>query len=150
LRELSATYKIPVIVSTHPRTRKRLDAFNIEAGSEDVRFMKPLGFFDYVQLQKFAKCVISDSGTITEESAILGFPAITLRDAHERPEGTEVGVLIKAPINKEAILTAVHATLSRSKRVDEVPDYAARNVADTTVAVILSNIDYINRVVWKK
>jgi UDP-N-acetylglucosamine 2-epimerase len=150
LRELHKKYKIPVIVSTHPRTRKRLEAFDIDLQQDGLTFMKPLGFFDYVKLQMNAKCVLSDSGTITEESAILHFPAITLRDAHERPEGTEVGVLIKAPIRKDAIINAVDVTLSRTTQPDDVPDYAFKNVSETALAVILSNIDYVNRVVWRK
>ena len=149
LAELHQKYQVPIIFSTHPRTRKRFEAFGLKE-PEGVQFMKPLGFFDYIHMQKRAMCVLSDSGTITEESAILGFPAITLRDAHERPEGTEVGVLIKAPINKDAILTAVEATLARGPRVDKVADYAFSQVSETTLAIILSNIDYVNRIVWKK
>jgi UDP-N-acetylglucosamine 2-epimerase len=141
-------YKLPVVISTHPRTKKRLDAFGIDLEQEGLTFMKPLGFFDYVKLQMNAKCVLSDSGTITEESAILRFPAITLRDAHERPEGTEVGVLIKAPIRRDAIVNAVDVTVSRVGHSDDVPDYAFKNVSETALAIILSNIDY--RVVWRK
>jgi UDP-N-acetylglucosamine 2-epimerase len=148
LRDVQKKYQLPVIVSTHPRTQKRLDAFKIEQSG--LQFMKPLGFFDYVKLQKNAKCVISDSGTITEESAILKFPAITLRDAHERPEGTEVGVLIKAPIRREAIVNAVDVTVARGPHRDQVADYSMQHVSDTVVAIILSNIDTINRIVWKK
>lgn len=150
LTELHAKYSFPVVISTHPRTRKRLDAFGIDLEQSGLTFMKPLGFFDYVKLQKSAACVLSDSGTITEESAILKFPAVTLRDAHERPEGTDVGVLIKAPIQKDAIVNAVDVTMARGPSRDPVADYSFLNVADTVVAVILSNIDYVNRVVWRK
>lgn len=151
LREIHALYQLPVVISTHPRTRKRLDAFGIDLEQEGLTFMKPLGFFDYVQLQKHARCVLSDSGTITEEAGILRFPAITLRDAHERPEGTDAGVLIKAPIKKDAILNAVDVTISRDVNAyDVVADYTLQHVSDTVVAVILSNIDYVNRVVWRK
>jgi len=150
LKEIRQQYDRPVIVSTHPRTRKRLEAFGIDLEKQGLTFMKPLGFFDYVQLQKNAKCVISDSGTITEEAAVLHLPAITLRDAYERPEGTDVGVLIKAPIQKDAIINAVEATIQRGDRVDEVADYLFRNVSETALAVILSNIDVVNRVVWRK
>ena len=151
LEELHEQHDVPVIFSTHPRTYKRLEAFGFDtSGRGGIHFMKPLGFFDYVKLQKNALCVLSDSGTITEEAAILKFPAITLRDAHERPEGTDVGVLIKAPIEKDAIVNAVDVTLQRGERHDEVADYAYRNVSDTAVAVILSNIDYVNRVIWGK
>lgn len=148
LKLLQKKYSIPVIVSTHPRTRKRLEKFQIDQG--DLRFLKPLGFFDYVKLQKNARCVISDSGTITEESAALRFPAVTLRDAHERPEGTEVGVLIKAPIKKDSIVHAVDVTLARSPDRDPVSDYTPLHVADTVVAIILSNIDVVNRIVWRR
>lgn len=150
LLDLHKKYSVPVIISTHPRTRKRLEAFGVDLEHEGLVFAKPLAFFDYVKLQKNAKCVLSDSGTITEEAAILGFPAVTLRDAHERPEGTDVGVLVKAPIRREAILNAVEFTLARSKLRDRVGDYQALHVSDTVVAAILSNIDYINRVVWQK
>lgn len=148
LRFLQKKYSVPVIISTHPRTRKKLDAFDID--QKDLQFMKPLGFFDYIKLQKNAKCVISDSGTITEEAAILKFPAVTLRDAHERPEGTDVGVLIKAPIQRAAIVNAVDVTVARNLSRDSVEDYSFLHVADTVVAIILSNIDYVNRIVWKK
>lgn len=150
LTMLHKQYKCPVIFSAHPRTRKKLEALGIKDDQDGITYMKPLGFFDYVKLQLQAKCVLSDSGTITEESGILGFPAITLRDAHERPEGTEVGVLIKAPIKADAIVNAVEATLTRSKRVDPVQDYTYMSVADTVVAVVLSNIDYINRTCYLK
>ena len=150
LKELKSTYKLPIIFSTHPRTRKRLEAFGMGQDEDGLTYMKPLGFFDYVKLQMNAKCVLSDSGTIAEESGILNFPAVTLRDAHERPEGTDVGVLIKAHINKDAIVNAVNVTVTRGPRLDAVADYTVRSVSETVVAVVLSNIDYVNRIVWKK
>lgn len=149
LHQVAEAHDKPVYVSVHPRTRKRLESFQIEATGH-LHFMSPLGFIDYIKMQKNAACVLSDSGTITEEAALLGFRAITLRDAHERPEGTDAGVLIKAPIQKDAIVTAVDVTLKRAFPRDPVPDYAAMRLSDTVVAVILSNIDYINRVVWLK
>jgi len=150
LLDLHKKYDLPVVISTHPRTRKRLEAFGVDLEHEGLSFLKPLGFFDYVKLQRNAKCVLSDSGTITEEAAILGFPAVTLRDAHERPEGTDVGVLTKAPVKREAILNAVEFTLTRSTERDPVGDYRALRVSETVVAAILSNIDYVNRVIWQK
>jgi UDP-N-acetylglucosamine 2-epimerase (non-hydrolysing) len=119
-----------------------------------IRFLKPLGFFDYVKLQMHAFCVVSDSGTITEESSILNFPAVTIRQAHERPEGMEEGVLIMCGLKAEkvmeaiAIVTAQHSRQVRQFRV--VQDYDVDNVSKKVVRIILSYNDYVNRVIWKK
>ncbi len=150
LRELHRKHHLPVIVSTHPRTLERLRTFGFDLEEEGLRFLKPLGFFAYVKLQQEARCVLSDSGTITEEAAILGFPAVTLRDAHERPEGTDAGVLIKAPIQRDAIAHAVEVMMTLERPGNPVPDYQPSRVSDTVVAVILSHIDYVNRVVWQR
>jgi len=154
LKAIADRYRKPIIVSTHPRTRKRLaDAGVMELG-EGIRFLKPLGFFDYVKLQFQAFCVVSDSGTITEESSILGFPAVTIRQAHERPEGMDVGTLImcglKAPRVLEAIdvVTSQHAVGGRQFAL--VPDYDVDNVSQQVLRIILSYIDYVNRTVWQK
>lgn len=154
LKAIRERYGKRVIVSTHPRTRKKMEAIGVESLGEGIEFMKPLGFFDYIKLQKEAFCVISDSGTITEESSILGFPAITIRQAHERPEGMDQGTLIMAGLQSEGVLNSIDivttqtAALGRSSEV--VPDYDVNNVSSKVLRIIVSYIDYINRTVWSK
>lgn len=147
-------YRLPVIVSTHPRTRKRIDAAGGFAAAGDIRFMKPLGFLDYVKLQKFAYCVVSDSGTITEESSILGFPAITIRNAHERPEGMDEGTLIMTGLDPGRVITAIETVTAQSSAAGNGPriaaDYDVDNVSRKVVRIILSYTDYVNRIVWRK
>ena len=148
-------YRMPVIVSTHPRTRKKMEALGISPDRGDglLRFMKPLGFFDYIKLQKNAFCVISDSGTITEESSILGFPAITIRQAHERPEGMDEGTLIMSGLRPEHVLNAIATVteqFSASGPMHIVRDYDVDNVSRKVVRIILSYIDYINHTVWSR
>ena len=148
-------YRMPVIVSTHPRTRKKMEALGIspDQGGQLLRFMKPLGFFDYIKLQKNAFCVISDSGTITEESSILGFPAITIRQAHERPEGMDEGTLIMSGLRPEHVLNAIATVteqFSASGPMHIVRDYDVDNVSRKVVRIILSYIDYINHTVWSR
>jgi UDP-N-acetylglucosamine 2-epimerase (non-hydrolysing) len=162
LRELAATFRQvaaefgrPVIVSTHPRTRQRLadSGLDIEADA-NVRFVKPLGFIDYIALQSSAFCVLSDSGTLTEEASIVGFPAVMLRQAHERPEGMDEGTVIMAGRSPQAVINAIevitqhHADESRKPRL--VQDYEPNNVSAKVVRVILSYIEYVNRTVWFK
>jgi UDP-N-acetylglucosamine 2-epimerase (non-hydrolysing) len=152
LNALAHEHAVPVIVSTHPRTRKRLDELQPDV-ADSVRFLKPLGFFDYVKLQTSARCVISDSGTITEESSLLGFPAVTIRQAHERPEGMDVGALIMCGLTPESVLEAVRTVLaqhSRGHRTRVVPDYDVDDVSIKIVRIILSYADYVNRTVWYK
>jgi UDP-N-acetylglucosamine 2-epimerase (non-hydrolysing) len=154
LKAMADRYRKPIIVSTHPRTRKRLaDAGVMELG-EGIRFLKPLGFFDYVKLQLQAFCVVSDSGTITEESSILGFPAVTIRQAHERPEGMDVGTLIMCGLKSPRVLEAIEVVTSQyaagGRRFALVPDYDVDNVSQKVLRIILSYIDYINRTVWQK
>ena len=143
-----------MIVSTHPRTRKKLKSITGKEFSPLVEFMKPLGFFDYIALQNSAYCAISDSGTITEESAILGFPAITIRQAHERPEGMDEGTLIMSGLKSEDILSAIDIVTSQWAENENVirivEDYQADNVSKKVVRIIVSYIDYIKRTVWKK
>lgn len=141
------TYKMPVIFSCHPRTQKLIDSKGIKL-HELVRPMKPLGFADYIKLQQNAFCVISDSGTITEESSLLGFPAITVRQAHERPEGMDEGTLIMTGLDKETVLDSIKVVTSESMSV--VVDYDADKVAQKVVRIILSYTGYINRTVWRK
>jgi len=154
LNTIADTYKKRVIVSTHPRTRKKLELMPTKKFNPIIEFMKPLGFFDYIALQKHAYCAISDSGTITEESAILGFPAITIRQAHERPEGMDEGTLIMSGLKSEDILSAIDIVTTQHAEnpdvVHMVEDYKADNVSKKTVRIIVSYIDYINRTVWKK
>lgn len=154
LNRIASTYDLPVIVSTHPRTRKRLDERGESGLDPRVRFMKPLGFFDYVKLQQEAKCVVSDSGTITEESSLLNFPAITVRQAHERPEGMDEGVLIMAGVDPERVILAIEVVTAqfdpdgRAFRV--VSDYDVDNFSKKVVRIVLSYVDYVNRTVWFK
>lgn len=154
LNALAEKYQYPVIVSTHPRTRKRLDALELGELHSNIQFLKPFGFCDYIKLQMQASCVLSDSGTITEESALLNLPAITIRNAHERPEGMDVGVLIMSGLKKESVLDAVRVIIAqhdRDKRImPPVDDYEAGPVSKQVLRVVLSYIDYINRTVWSK
>ena len=155
LNALADAYGIPVIVSTHPRTRKRLDALpNIPLNSL-IRFMKPFGFCDYIRLQMDALCVISDSGTITEEASLLNLPAVTIRNAHERPEGMDAGVLIMAGLKKERVLDAVRVIVAQHDRASpqaarSVPDYESSIVSKQVLRIVESYTDYVNRTVWRK
>lgn len=154
LEALSRKYKKRIIMSTHPRTRKRLGALGKRKLPAGVEFLKPLGFFDYIRLQQAACCVLSDSGTLTEESAILGFPAVMLRQAHERPEGMDEGVLIMCGLSAERVLAAVKTTIAAHaggrKSFAIPPDYLADNVSSKVVRIILGYTDYVNRTVWRK
>lgn len=141
-----------VIVSTHPRTRKRLEALGDKKFNPKVEFLKPMGFFDYNKMQKEAICVISDSGTITEESSILKFPAIMIRQAHERPEGMDVGAVIMSGLTPERVIDSINIAISQFNEFPpyDVEDYKSDRVSDQVVKVIQSYTDYINRVVWRK
>lgn len=147
-------YKKKVIVSTHPRTKKKLESIGFVNNNPLIEFMKPFGFLEYVKLQQHAFCVISDSGTITEESAILHFPAITIRQAHERPEGMDEGTLIMSGLKSERIIDAIDVVTSQvaenKSTIHTVTDYEADNVSKKVVRIILSYTDYINRTVWHK
>ena len=153
LNAVAEKYQLPVIVSTHPRTKNRIEQLDGDLKVNPlVKFMKPMGFFDYIKLQQEAKCVISDSGTITEESSILGFPAIMIRKAHERPEGMDEGTLIMSGLEKERVLESINVTVNQSKRFSSniIKDYDVDNVSIKVTRIILSYIDYVNRTVWKK
>jgi len=154
LNALAETYNCPVIVSTHPRTRKRLDTMELGKLDPHIQFLKPFGFCDYIKLQMEALCVVSDSGTITEEGSLLNLPAITIRNAHERPEGMDVGTLIMSGLKKERVLDAVRVILAqhdRTKRVMQpVQDYEAGAVSKQLLRVVMSYVDYVNRTVWSK
>ena len=153
LNAVAEKYRLPVIVSTHPRTKNRIEQLDGELKVNPlINFMKPMGFFDYIKLQQEAKCVISDSGTITEESSILGFPAIMIRKAHERPEGMDEGTLIMSGLEKERVLESINVMVNQSKRFSSniIKDYDVENVSFKVTRIILSYIDYVNRTVWKK
>ena len=154
LQELAARYDVPVIVSTHPRTQKRLDAMSIGPIDSRIKFLKPFGFFDYIKLQIESLCVVSDSGTITEEASLLNLPAITIRNTHKRPEGMDVGTLIMAGLKKDRVLEAVKVIIEQhdySKRVmSPVGDYEAIYVSKKILRIVLSYTDYVNRTVWHK
>jgi UDP-N-acetylglucosamine 2-epimerase (non-hydrolysing) len=154
LTELVKKYGFPVIVSTHPRTRKRLEEVGYEGLDKRIIFGKPLGFFDYMKLQMEAHCVLSDSGTITEETSLLNLCSVTLRNAHERPEGMDVGTLIMSGLKKDRVLDAIEIVTAQYDRnvrpVLPIADYENPHVSTQIVRVVTSYIDYIDRVVWSK
>ncbi len=152
LNVIAKTYNKRVIVSTHPRTRKKLESLDKKEFNSLVEFMKPLGFFDYIALQHNAYCAISDSGTITEESSILGFPAITIRQAHERPEGMDEGTLIMSGLRSADIINSINIVTEQTtnQMMNIVKDYDTNTVSKKVVRIVVSYIDYINRTVWKK
>jgi len=153
LNTIAETYQMPVIVSTHPRTQKRVDAMNVQFNPL-VQLLKPLGFKDYNKLQVSSKAVLSDSGTINEESSIMNFPALNVREAHERPEGMEEAAVIMTGLGVERIMQSLAILESQPRDEDrlirQVYDYSMPNVSDKVVRIIHSYTDYINRVVWKK
>ena len=152
LNALAAEYDVPVIVSTHPRTQKRLYSLELGALNSHIRFLRPFGFCDYIKLQMEALCVVSDSGTITEESSLLNLPAITIRYAHERPEGMDVGTLIMSGLKRHGVLEAVRVILGQHDRgrcaIQSVQDYEGGSVSKKVLRVVLSYTDYVNRTVW--
>lgn len=150
LNEVAKVYKLPIIVSTHPRTRNMLEELQIELHPL-IQTLKPLGFNDYVHLQKYARATLSDSGTISEESSILKFKALNLREAHERPEAMEEAAVMMVGLTKERILQGLK--ILESQEIDTlrlVSDYSMPNVSEKVLRIIISYTDYINRVVWQK
>ena len=154
LNALALTYQVPVIVSTHPRTKARLGGMLPSSLSSLISFLKPFGFSDYVRLQMESLCVISDSGTITEEAALLNLPAVTIRNAHERPEGMDAGTLIMCGLKKEQVLDSVRVVLAQrdGSKLDlgKVSDYETPDVSKKVLRTVLSYTGYVNRTVWRR
>jgi len=152
--ELTKKYKMPIIISTHPRTKKKLEDIEYQNENPLIRFSKPYGFHEYNNLQMNAFCVISDSGTIAEEASILNLPAVTIRQAHERPEGMDETTVIMSGLNKTRVIDAVEVATAHNSQdiraIKPVKDYEADNVSKKVLRIILSYVDYINRTVWYK
>jgi UDP-N-acetylglucosamine 2-epimerase (non-hydrolysing) len=151
--EITKKYNVPVIISTHPRTKKKLNEIGYQSKNELLKFSKPFGFHEYNNLQLNALCVISDSGSITEEASILNLRAITIRHAHERPEGMDEGTLIMSGLDKNRIIESIEVVtkqFSKDISIKRVQDYDVDNVSTKVVRIILSYTDYINRTVWQK
>lgn len=154
LNSLVATFKLPILVSTHPRTRKRLESIPAVQLDKLITFSRPFGFCDYIKLQLNAFCVISDSGTVTEEASLLNFPAVTIRERHERPEGMDEGTLIMTGLRSNDVVDAVKVVTTQftgsSYRMRTVSDYDVDNVSQKVVRIILSYINYVNHAIWAK
>ncbi|MEO7794165.1 MAG: UDP-N-acetylglucosamine 2-epimerase (non-hydrolyzing) [Thermoanaerobaculia bacterium] len=160
LAALAGKFGLRIVMSTHPRTRVRLEALAAERGADAlpkaVEMLKPFGFCDWVRLQSEAFCVLSDSGTLTEEAALLGFPAVMLREAHERPEGMDAGVTLMAGIGRERVIQAVTLVTEQRRAAlstlapPQVPDYALRPVSRQIVRIIVGHVDYVQHTVWRR
>lgn len=154
LEALANKYNYPIYFSTHPRTRKQMDHYIGHSIHPLIHFVKPLGFFDYIQLQRSAFCVLSDSGTITEEASILNLPAVMIRCSHERAEGMDEGTLVMGGLGKERILEAVHVVTSQHEEgmrtMPVVHDYESLTVSKQVARIVVSYVDYINQNIWRK
>lgn len=150
LRQLHSTYGFPIVVSTHPRTRKRLDELDVSL--EGVQFLPPFGFFDYIKLQTAATCVISDSGTIAEEGSLLNLPAVTIRNAHERPEGMDEGTVVMCGLRPDRVLESIQLVVDQhdrnSRTIPPVADYEGGPVSKQLTRIVQSYVDYVKRTVW--
>jgi len=153
LQALVIEYDAPVIVSTHPRTRQRLEKLGVQGLDPRIQFLKPFGFFDYIKLQMEARCVLSDSGTITEESSLLNLCSVTIRNSHERPEGMDQGTLIMSGLKAQRVLGAVRIVMEQSSGSNGFPkhvsDYNGGIVSKKILRIVISYVDYVNRVVWQ-
>lgn len=154
LEFLAEKYSYPIYFSTHPRTKKNIETFINHDINPLITFVKPLGFFDYIKLQQSAFCILSDSGTITEEASILNLPAVTIRNAHERPEGMDEGTLIMSGLSKERISDAVNIVTSQhngeNRVFSQIKDYQSLCVSKQVLRIVTSYVDYVNQNVWKK
>ena len=152
--ELTKEYKLPIIISTHPRTRKKLEEVDYQNKNPLIKFSKPYGFHEYINLQMNAFCIISDSGTISEEASILNLPAITIRQAHERLEGMDEASVIMSGLNYKRVIEAIEIATFHNSRdfrtIKPVKDYEVDNVSKKVLRIILSYVDYVNRTVWHK
>jgi len=154
IEELAKKYKMPIIISTHPRTKKKLEDIDYQNKNPLIRFSKPYGFHEYNNLQMNAFCVVSDSGTITEEASVLNLPAVTIRQAHERPEGMDEATVIMSGLNKARVIDAVEVATTQNLQgirvIKAVKDYEPDNVSKKVLRIILSYVDYVNRTIWYK
>jgi UDP-N-acetylglucosamine 2-epimerase (non-hydrolysing) len=153
LRAARQRFDVPIVVSTHPRTQQRLEALGIEQ-ERGIQFLKPFGFFDYIKLQMNAMCVLSDSGTITEEASLLGFPAVTMRQAHERPEGMDEAVVIMCGVEPDDLIRSIEIVIRQNLeprlKPQVIGDYQSENVSEKVLRIVHSYVHYVNRVVWSK
>tara|TARA_A100001011_G_C14255613_1_gene819929 strand:- start:9 stop:1133 length:1125 start_codon:yes stop_codon:yes gene_type:complete len=153
MNDLASKYNVPIIVSTHPRTENTLKKLNTYKSDPKIKFLKPFGFFDYIKLQQNALCVISDSGTITEEASLLNLKAITIRNTHERPEGMDAGTIIMSGLKSKNVIDSINIIISQNKNklnLGQIEDYKKSNVSKQILRIVFSYVEYINSNVWKK